>query len=111
MTSADVKTCLTRLKGRWGSLSCNNTSGMEGFIVRAQGITSARRPIFRLLGLFSSILLLMLTRELRCVAPTQDLTLSSRLWTRTVRRDIGPFKRAACWQRTPPAGRLPGQPC
>lgn len=73
MTSADVKTCLTRLKGRWGSLSCNNTSGMEGFIVRAQGITSARRPIFRLLGLFSSILLLMLTRELRRAAPTQDL--------------------------------------
>lgn len=53
MTSADVKTHLTSLKGWWGSLSCNNTQGMEVFIMHAQGITMAHSPILRLLGLFS----------------------------------------------------------
>lgn len=52
MTSADVKTGLTSLKGWWGSLSRNNTQGMEVFMVRAQGIAMAHCPIFRLPGLF-----------------------------------------------------------
>lgn len=65
MTSADVKTCLTSLRGWWGSLSCNNTQGMEVFIMHAQRITMAHSPIVRLLGLFSSILLLMLNRAVR----------------------------------------------
>lgn len=102
MTSADVKTCLTRLKGWWGSLSCTNTQGMEVFIIHAQGITMAHSPIFRLLGLFSSILLLMLNRELhKCVDLTHNLTLSSRLQNRTPRQDIGLFKCGSCWQLVP----------
>lgn len=107
MTSADVKTCLTSLKGWWGSLSCNNTQGMEVFIMHARGITMAHSPIFRLLGLFSSILLLMLSRELHeCVDLTHNLTLSSRLQNRTPRQDTGLF-----WSHSVPAGHLPGQLC
>lgn len=52
MTSADVKTCITSLKGQWGSLSSNNTQGMEVFIMHGRGITAAHSPISRLLGLF-----------------------------------------------------------
>lgn len=52
MTSADVQTCITSLKGRQGSLSSNNTQAMEVFIMHARGITMAHGPTFRLLGLF-----------------------------------------------------------